>query len=70
MRHSNESDDGKAGRQKADDIFTAIGCQPCENYVSNLIVKEDPLWLKKWYLDRGIKRSIRRLFDKGVYKVA
>lgn len=74
--HSNRSDDGKGGAQKADDCFVAIACQRCHDLldgrdklrkpdgVCGLMVQEDI----EWYHDRAIKRTIRRLLDLGVIK--
>ncbi len=80
--HSNSSDDGKGGAQKADDHCVAFACQYCHdcldgrrkvNQFEDLKIKGAPdLYMSKgelgWYHDRGIKRTFRRLLDKGVLK--
>ena len=76
--HSMQSDDGKGGAQKADDCFVVFSCQHCHDVLDGRKkLKADQLWteantdpetLLKWYHDRGIKRTIRRLLDLGVLK--
>lgn len=78
--HSNEYDDGKGGSQKADDCFVAFGCSACHDYVDGkpmpkLYLPEflklrphEEKRMQRSYLDRGIKRTIRRLLDLGVIK--
>lgn len=65
--HSNESDDGKGTGQKADDCFVAFGCSACHTWLDKMDseygVSHDEV---VWYMNRGIKRTIRRLIDKGV----
>lgn len=71
--HSNRSDDGKGGSQKADDIFVAIACRHCHDVLdrrkrikSDLVDFDATLLVH--YHDRAIKRSIRIFIDKGVIK--
>ena len=68
--HSNEGDDGKGGSQKADDCFVAFGCSACHAFVDGerYNMPTSPRELRIWYLDRGIKRTWRRLLDLGVLK--
>ena len=76
--HSNASDDGKGGSQKADDIFVAIACQHCHDVVDgrkrcfgssdNLLNGFMTIQERQWYHDRGIKRTIRIMLDRGVIK--
>lgn len=67
--HSNESDDGKGTGQKADDCFIAFGCSACHNLVDGgELGYGSTAEYKKYYLNRGIKRTIRRLLDLGVIK--
>jgi len=61
-RHSNYGDDGKGWGIKAHDILGFYGCQPCEYWFSHQASKEDKLF----YFFRAWKRSIIRLFEKGV----
>ena len=73
--HSNQADDGKGGSQKADDLFVAFACLHCHDILDG---RKPPPWVAVecgtpqseilWYHDRGIKRTIRRLIDKGVIK--
>jgi hypothetical protein len=68
--HSNESDDGKGGRIKAEDIYIAYGCAACHDFVDGRIQRS--LWAevtRKEYLDRGIKRTWKRLIEKGIIKI-
>jgi len=70
--HSNASDDGKGGSQKADDCFVAIACQHCHDILDGRKhyggKTELDVLAKLWYHDRAIKRSIRRLIDLEVIK--
>lgn len=75
--HSNMQEDGKGRGQKADDCFVAASCQHCHDVLDGrtrirpfesatyYIPAEELVW----YHNRGIKRTIRRLFDMGVIKV-
>lgn len=70
--HSNQGDDGKGAAQKSDDIFIAFACQYCHDvldrrrkpHVDHYVHSND----YRFYHDRGIKRTIRRLLDLGVIK--
>ena len=69
--HSNKMDDGKGLSQKADDIFVAFCCASCHDYVDGRTGGADSGrdgMHRNEYLDRGIKRTIRRLLDLGVIK--
>lgn len=71
--HSNCYDDGKAGSQKADDIFVAISCRHCHDALDGRKRIKSELVdfnrdLLTHYHDRAIKRSIRIFIDKGVIK--
>lgn len=69
--HSNELDDGKGIAQKADDCFVAFGCSACHDFVDGRIQGPDRYpdkGQRQEYLDRGIKRTIRKLIDLGVLK--
>ena len=66
--HSNSKDDGKSTGTKADDIFVAFCCSRCHDVLD--LREKAPIALEviRWYHDRAIKRTIRRLLDKGVIK--
>lgn len=71
--HSNRAEDGKGGRQKADDCFVAKACQYCHDVLDGRrkIVDNSNRYSSQlididWYHDRGIKRTIRYFIDKGV----
>jgi hypothetical protein len=65
-------DDGKGKGQKADDCFVAYACNRCHDFIDSRYptpVSQYDQEERDWYLDRGIKRTIRRLLDKGVLVV-
>jgi hypothetical protein len=81
--HSNSSGDGKGKGQKADDIFVAFACHHCHSLLDGrkMLSKAGDITIRahgfnegisladiQWYHDRGIKRTIRRLLDKGVIR--
>lgn len=76
--HSNLADDGKGQGQKADDCFVAIACQHCHDVVDGRkpqMVGNGSFGLEymlqseiEWYHNRGIKRTIRIMLDRGVLK--
>ena len=71
--HSNLMDDGKGKSIKADDIFVAQACQFCHDVLDGRHKIEHKLIdftrdLLIFYHDRGIKRTIRRMLDKGILK--
>ncbi len=68
--HSNQSDDGKGFGVRSEDIYVAFGCFRChvfvdDNYDEHPAKSEE----RDWYLDRGIKRTMKRLFELGIYKI-
>jgi len=76
--HSNSKADGKGASQKADDCAVAFACLNCHDVIDGR--KKPPVRFSgdegvnmptheiAWFRDRGIKRTIRRLLDKGIIK--
>lgn len=70
--HSNYYEDGKGAGQKADDIFGCYACHHCHGVLDGQI--KSPTWdllsddEKRDLFHRAMKRSIRKLLDKGIIK--
>ena len=60
--HSNDSRDGKGMGIKSEDIYIAFLCAVCH---SNYDKKLEP----QAFFDRAMKRTWKRLFEKGVLKI-
>ncbi len=64
--HSNFSEDGKGISQKADDIFIAYGCSGCHRWLD---ASDAPKEEKRDRFHRGLKKTLRKLVDKGLLVV-
>jgi hypothetical protein len=64
--HSDQGEDGKGKGIKADDSMVAAACHDCHTWLGCGAVPRD---LRNWYMDRGIKRTIRAMVGKGVLRV-
>ena len=62
--HSNMSIHGKAGSQKADDLFMAFLCNGChyEYDFGKSMTKEE----KEWGFMRAMSKTQRRLWERGI----
>lgn len=64
--HSDFQEDGKGTGIKAEDIYIAFGCVDCHSWLhSGGPSKED----KRDAFHRGMKRTWKRLIEKGVISV-
>lgn len=61
--HSNYYEDGKGKGLKADDCFVAFACSSCHRWLDE---GTDPM--RRDLFHRGMKRTWRRILDKGVLK--
>lgn len=59
--HSDQMEDGKGKGLKAHDMMTAPGCFECHQWIHDIRNRKE----RDWYMDRGIKRTIRMLCDMG-----
>lgn len=76
--HSNSSDDGKGRGIKADDCAGSFACDHCHSVLDGrkpMMVGDGSYGLEympaseiEWYHNRGIRRTIRRLFELEVIK--
>jgi len=66
--HSDYLEDGKGRGIKADDIFGCVGCHHCHSIYSGVIPS---IYCHDELRDRfhmAMKRSIRKLLDRGIIK--
>ena len=63
--HLDEQWAGKGMRQKADDIAGFFGC-----YICHVAYEKKPNFHYDWEITRAYYRTIRRLFEKGIIKLA
>ena len=63
--HSDQGEDGKGKGIKADDSMVAAACYDCHNWLAGPAPRFD----RNFYMDRGIKRTVRAMIEKGVLKV-
>jgi hypothetical protein len=65
--HSNLSEDGKGIGQKADDCFGAYACSACHTWLdAHKSSREYEIYM----FTRALKRTWRRMLDKGVLRVS
>ena len=65
--HLNESFAGKGMRLKAEDIAGFFGCAGCHKQYDT---PGSPIAEDHWVIMRSMYRTWRRLFEKGVIKIA
>jgi hypothetical protein len=63
--HSDYMEDGKGKGIKAEDIYIAYGCFNCHQWLTKDVVND----LKEMYFHRGMKRTWKRLIEKGIIKI-
>lgn len=67
--HSNMGEDGKGMGQKADDIYICFGCNACHCFLDGgYSNKGYSQWQVEEMFHRGMKRTWRRLIEKGVLR--
>lgn len=66
--HSNYGEDGKGGAQKADDCFVAFTCHHCHGVLDGQIKSHYSRAELRDYFHMAMKRTWRRLLDKGVLR--
>lgn len=64
--HSNYSEDGHGKGIKSDDIFVAFGCYHCHTWLDQGKASREE---KRDVFHRGMKRTWKRLFEKGVISI-
>lgn len=64
--HSNWQEDGKGTGHKAEDIFVAFGCLRCHIWLDEGRASDDE---KRDIFHRGMKRTWKRLIEKGVIAI-
>lgn len=63
--------DGTGGMaRKASDTSICFACSACHDVIDGRVYSEEFATRKHWYLLRAIQRTIARLFEMGVVKVA
>ena len=67
--HSNESEDGKGRGIKAEDIYGAYACHVCDQWLDSPSENGQQADLKYYYFHRGMKRTWKRLIEKGLIKI-
>lgn len=55
---------------KASDISGAFGCSACHDAIDGRALSVELLGKKEWYMRRAISRTMEKLFELGVLKVA
>jgi hypothetical protein len=63
--HSDQMEDGKGKGIKAHDLMVAAACHSCHLWLGGSAPREE----RFWYMDRGIRRTIRAMADRGILKV-
>ena len=63
--HSDQGEDGKGTGIKAHDLMSAAACHPCHLWLGGTAPRGE----RNWYMDRGIKRTIRAMVERGVLVV-
>lgn len=64
--HSDWLEDGKGRGIKAHDIFIAFGCYKCHLWLGGPAPKEE----KRDVFHRGLKKTWKRLIERGLIKLA
>lgn len=65
--HSDWLEDGKGRGIKAHDIYIAFGCGTCHNWLGMSHAPKDE---KRDVFHRGMKKTWKRLIDRGLIKLA
>lgn len=63
--HSDQMEDGKGKGIKSHDAMVAAGCGDCHDWMHECRDRVE----RDWYMDRGIKRTIRVMIERGVLVV-
>lgn len=63
--HSDQMEDGKGKGIKSHDMMSAACCHACHDWLHACKDKAE----RDWYMDRGIKRTIRVMVQDGVINV-
>jgi hypothetical protein len=66
--HSPFGEDGKGASQKADDIFGCYACSSCHDIIDGRKKSHYSSEELRDAFHRAMKRSIRKLLDKGIIK--
>ena len=64
--HSNELSDGKGMRQKADDFYVAFLCGHHHDFYDGRIASKNSTINKQEYFNIAMKKTWRRLWDRGI----
>jgi hypothetical protein len=67
--HSILYEDGKGRGIKAEDIYIAYGCSACHDFIDGRNSEGYSYLETKQFFHRGMKRTWKRLIEKGIIKI-
>lgn len=68
-------DESHGGSRKSDDHVACYGCSSCHGFIDGSIVKSGRLRtqfqeMSEWFYRRAQNRTLRRMIEKGLIKIA